>query len=68
MFKLRVSNTLLNLSIAFWLSGPGMAVLIIGSLGSSGKKGCSLLSATAAAVAAEAERLCGATGAILVVV
>jgi hypothetical protein len=56
MFKLRVSNTLLSLSIAFLLSGPGISVATMGCLGSSGKKGCSPLSATAAA-AAEACRL-----------
>jgi hypothetical protein len=41
MFKLRVSNTLSSSAIAFWLSGPGMAVLIIGPAGSSGKNGSS---------------------------
>ena len=62
MFKLLVSKTLLSLSMAFLLSGPGIAVLTIGFRGSSGKKECSPLSATAAA-AAEAYRLCGAIGA-----
>ena len=62
MFKLLVSKTLLSLSMAFLLSGPGIAVLTIGCRGSSGKKECSPLSATAAA-AAEAYRLCGAIGA-----
>ena len=56
MFKLRVSNTLLSLSISFVLFGPGIAVFTIGCLGSSGKKDCSPLSATVAA-AAEAYRL-----------
>lgn len=65
MFKLLVSKTLLSLSMAFLLSGPGMAVLTVGALGSSGKKGCSVLSATAAAAVAEAYRLCKATGAAL---
>ena len=63
MFKLLVSKTLLSLSMAFLLSGPGIAVLTIGCRGSSGKKECSPLSATAAA-AAEAYRLCGAIGAL----
>jgi hypothetical protein len=55
MFKLRVSNTLLNLSVALALSGPGICVFTIGALGSSGKKACSPLSAaTALAAAAEA--------------
>ena len=62
MFKLLVSKTLLSLSMAFLLSGPGIAVLTIGCRGSSGKKECSPLSATAAA-AAEAYRLCSAIGA-----
>lgn len=60
MFKLLVSKTLLSLSIAFLLSGPGIAVFTIGCRGSSGKKECSPLSATAAA--AEACRLCSAIG------
>ena len=38
MFKLRVSNTLCRSSIAFLLSGPGIAVFKIGPLGSSGKR------------------------------
>ena len=63
MFKLLVSKTLLSLSMAFLLSGPGISVLTIGCRGSSGKKECSPLSATAAA-AAEAYRLCGAIGAL----
>lgn len=62
MFKLLVSKTLLSLSMAFLLSGPGISVFTIGCRGSSGKKGCSPLSATAAA-AAEACRLCEAIGA-----
>jgi hypothetical protein len=64
MFKLRVSNTLLNLSIAFLLSGPGICVWMIGPLGSSAKNGCSPLSATAAA-AAEAYRRRSAIGKVL---
>jgi hypothetical protein len=65
MFKLRVSKTLLSLSIAFLLSGPGISVWIIGAAGSSGKNGCSLVSGIAAAAAAEAYRLRNATGATL---
>lgn len=52
MFKLRVSNTLLSLSMASVLFGPGICVFTIGALGSSGKKDCSPLSATAAAAVA----------------
>lgn len=66
MFKLRVSKTLLSLSTAFLLSGPGICVWIIGASGSSGKNGCSLLTSGAAkAAAAEAYRLRSATGATL---
>jgi hypothetical protein len=66
MFKLLVSNTLLSLSIAFLLSGPGISVSTMGCLGSSGKNGCSPLSAMAAA-AAEACRLWKVAGALGVV-
>jgi hypothetical protein len=54
MFRLLVSNTLVNLSIASWLFGPGIVVLTIGRLGSSGKNSCSPLEVGADAVAAEA--------------
>lgn len=63
MFKLLVSKTLLSLSIAFLLSGPGICVFTVGWRGSSGKKECSPLSATAAA-AAEACLFCDAIGAL----
>lgn len=53
MFKLRVSNTLLSLSIASALFGPGILVRTLGPVGSSGKNGCSEpLSGTAPAEAA----------------
>jgi hypothetical protein len=66
MFKLRVSKTLLSLSIDFLLSGPGICVWMIGAVGSSGKKDCSLLvSGIAAAAAAEAYCLRSAIGATL---
>jgi hypothetical protein len=66
MFKLRVSKTLLSLSIADLLCGPGICVRTMGAVGSSGKKDCSPLnSGTAAAAAAEAYCLRSATGAIL---
>jgi hypothetical protein len=65
MFKLRVSKTLLSLSIATLLSGPGICVLTMGAVGSSGKKDCSPpMSGTAAAAAAEAYCLRSATGAM----
>jgi hypothetical protein len=54
-----VSKTLLSLSIAFLLSELGICVFTVGCRGSSEKKECSPLSATAAA-AAQACRLCGA--------
>lgn len=65
MFKLLVSKTLLSLSMALVLSGPGMAVWMMGALGSSGKKACSPPSATAVAAAAEAYRRRKAIGATL---
>jgi hypothetical protein len=65
MFKLRVSKTLLNLSIDFLLSGPGICVWMIGAVGSSGKNDCSLLVSGTVAAAAEAYCLRSAIGAIL---
>ena len=41
MFKLLVSNTLSRSSIAFLLSGPGIAVRTVGLSGSFGKNSCS---------------------------
>lgn len=43
MFKLLVSNTLSNSAIAFWDSGPGMAVLTCGFSGSPVKNGLTLV-------------------------
>jgi hypothetical protein len=65
MFKLRVSKTLLSLSIADLLCGPGICVRTMGAVGSSGKKDCSPLNSGTAAAAAEAYCLRSATGAIL---
>jgi hypothetical protein len=65
MFKLRVSKTLLSLSIDFLLSGPGICVCMIGAVGSSGKNDCSLLVSGITAAAAEAYCLRSAIGAIL---
>lgn len=64
MFKLLVSKTSLSLSIAFLLFGPGISVLTMGPLGSSGKNDCSPLCCTAAA-AADAYVLGKALGAVL---
>jgi len=55
MFKLLVSKTLVNLSIAALLFGPGISVFTTGACGSSGKKFALLfeveVGATAATVA-----------------
>ncbi len=54
MFRLLVSNTLSNSSIAFLLSGPGIAVLTCGAVGSSGKKGCSAVAVVSCIIAVAA--------------
>lgn len=56
MFKLRVSNTRSNLSIAVLAFGPGIAVFIIGPWGSSEKKACSSSRGGAAAIDAIVRR------------